>query len=103
MDGALGVPGRNAAIIHRTARVVLDLTKIGGKFLRGRDVDFENYRLVLLNGKGLSSFPARIRPDQGDEARRPGCWSHRGSLKVRNVARPASTKATTALRSAAHS
>ena len=61
MDGALGVPGRNAAIIHRTARVVLDLAKVGGKFLRRRDIDFQNYRLVLLNGKGLSSFPARIR------------------------------------------
>src|SRR6266849_9393864 len=84
MDGALGVPGRNAAIIHRTARVVLDLAKVGGKFLRGRDVDFENYRLMLLNGKGLSSFPARIRADQGDETRRPGCWSHRGALEVRN-------------------
>src|SRR5258708_18737363 len=84
MDGALGVRSRNAAIIHRTAHVVLDLAKVGGKFLRRRDVDFENNRLILLNGKGLSRFPARIRADQGDEARRPGCWSHRGALEVRN-------------------
>src|SRR5260370_32076020 len=84
MDGALGVPGRKAAIIHRTARVVLDLTKIGGKFLRGRDVDFENYRLVLLNSKRLSSFPARIRPHHGDKTQRPDCFSHRSSLEVLN-------------------
>src|SRR3984893_1001132 len=61
MDGVLGVLGRNAALIYRMPGTVLNLAKIRGEIGRRRNIDFQNYRLVLLDCEGLSALSARIR------------------------------------------
>src|SRR5882757_8123160 len=84
MDGVLGVFGRNTDLICRVPRTVLNLAKIGGELRHRRNIDLQNHRLVLLDGKGLSGFTARIRSDERNEACEAGGWSRGCALQAGN-------------------
>src|SRR4029077_3654387 len=84
MHGLLGVCGRNLALVRDLTRGVLNPAKIRGEVLGRGDIDFQNYRLGLLNGEGPSGVSTRIGSDQGDETSGAGAGNRSATLEPRN-------------------